>query len=43
VSSEEDVEVSPALYQEVQVGDTVCVPLRSGALGFRWFQVERCG
>jgi hypothetical protein len=39
---EENVEVGRALYREVEVGDTVCVQLRPGALGVRWFQVKSC-
>jgi hypothetical protein len=29
-------------YQLIKPGDTVCVPLRSGALKIAWYRVETC-
>jgi len=37
-----EVTVDRELYQAVEVAGTVCVVLRSGALGVRWFYVQAC-
>jgi hypothetical protein len=42
VAEQKGVDVGRALYRSVEVGDTVCVSLRPGALGARWFVVGRC-
>lgn len=42
VGEEQEVDVGSALYDEVEIGDLVCVQLRPGALGVRWFVVDRC-
>ncbi|AKF10932.1 hypothetical protein DB32_008081 [Sandaracinus amylolyticus] len=39
---EESVRVSRALYRETEVGERVCVDVRDGALGARWFVVRAC-
>jgi hypothetical protein len=36
------VTASWSFYTSVKVGDSVCLPLRPGALGVAWFTVERC-
>lgn len=38
----DEIAVGKALYDSVEVGSTVCVQLRSGALGVRWFKVASC-
>jgi hypothetical protein len=38
----ETVRVSRALYDAIDVGDSVCTELHSGALGARWFVVRAC-
>jgi hypothetical protein len=38
----EDVSVSKTQYQLTKPGDTVCVPLKSGALKIAWYRVETC-
>jgi hypothetical protein len=38
----DEVTVGRELYQAVEVGGTVCVVLRSGAIGVRWFYVRAC-
>jgi hypothetical protein len=38
----DNVHVSDWLYTHTQVGEEVCVQSRGGALGFRWYWVERC-
>ncbi|GEJ57532.1 hypothetical protein [Anaeromyxobacter diazotrophicus] len=42
VREEDTVEVDRALYEGTEVGDEVCVALKPGALGVRWFVVARC-
>ncbi|WP_437302636.1 hypothetical protein [Sorangium sp. So ce388] len=37
-----EVTVDSDLYGAVEVGGAVCVTLRPGALGVRWFPVQRC-
>ena len=37
-----DVRVSWDLYRSTRVGDTVCVDVRSGALGVPWYCVSQC-
>ena len=37
-----DVTVSWDLYRSTRVGDTVCVGVRSGALGVPWYRVSQC-
>jgi hypothetical protein len=39
----EDVMVPGWRYRQTQVGDTVCVALRTGALGVAWYTVGSCG
>lgn len=34
--------VGSGLYDELRIGDTLCVELRPGALGARWYRVLRC-
>ena len=38
----EDVDVGQWLYENVEVGNTVCVYLKPGALGIPWFAVATC-
>lgn len=38
----DEIAVGKALYDSVEAGSTVCVQLRSGALGVRWFNVSSC-
>jgi len=42
VADSEDVSVSKAQYRLTKPGDTVCVPLKSGALKIAWYRVETC-
>lgn len=37
-----EVSVPPAVYHGVDVGDSVCVDRRPGALGIAWYAVARC-
>lgn len=37
-----EVSVSRSYYRSVEVGDAVCLPLRSGALGVRWYVLQAC-
>ena len=39
----EDAMVPGWRYRQTQVGDTVCVVLRTGALGVAWYTVGSCG
>jgi hypothetical protein len=39
----EDVRVPGWRYRQTQVGDTVCVALRTGALWVAWYTVGSCG
>lgn len=43
VAERESVDVGRHLYGDVSVGDSVCVALRPGAFGARWYVVLRCG
>jgi hypothetical protein len=42
VTEAKTVEVARVVYDRVATGDSVCVLLRPGALGARWFVVLRC-
>ena len=42
VAEETTVEVARVVYDRVATGDSVCVLLRPGALGARWYVVLRC-
>lgn len=42
VADEDEIDVGRKAYQRIDVGDVVCPRLRPGALGFRWFRLERC-
>ncbi len=37
------VDVPSSTYREFEVGDPVCIGLRSGAVGIAWFTISRCG
>jgi hypothetical protein len=37
-----DESVDSELYDETNVGDAVCVSLNQGALGWRWYWLDRC-
>jgi hypothetical protein len=39
----DDVRVSYAFYRERQIGELICVYLRDGWLGFRYYNVGECG
>jgi len=39
---EDDVSVSRAFYNSIRTGETVCLPVKRGALRISWFVVERC-
>ena len=39
----ESIDVHRALYGSVVAGGTICVKLRPGALGVRWFYPQACG
>lgn len=34
--------VSPGFYRSVQIGDAVCLPVKSGALFVGWYEVRSC-
>lgn len=42
VTERKRVDVGRGLYRSVEIGDRVCVALRPGALGARWFVVLTC-
>ena len=41
--SGQDLRVSSSQYAGIRTGDTVCMLLRSGALGVAWSELGRCG
>jgi hypothetical protein len=41
-TTEDDVTVSWDLYRSASVGQTVCVLLRPGAFGIRWYRLAPC-
>jgi hypothetical protein len=38
-----DIKVQRSFYEQVAVGNSVCIRQHGGALGIGWFEVTRCG
>jgi hypothetical protein len=40
--SAEDISVSPAIFNQARVGQSICVSVRAGALGSAWYRASGC-